>query len=116
MLKKAFRFHGHNSLNFVHSKGSKVRASFFQLKYTPNNRREDSRLAVIVSKKVAKSAPTRNRIRRRVYESVRAQWPMLKPGHDLVITVFEERVADIPADELNKSISGLLRKADLYKN
>ena len=115
MLKKAFRFHGHNSLNFVHSRGSKVRSSFFQLKYTPNNRREDSRLAVIVSKKVAKSAPTRNRIRRRVYESVRAQWPMLKMGHDFVIVVFEERVAEMDSTDLNKSITELFKKADLNR-
>jgi ribonuclease P protein component len=115
MLKKLFRFHGHNSLNFVHSKGSSVRSSYFQLKFKLNNRRESSRLAVIVSKKVTKRAPARNRIRRRVYEAARLQWPMLLPGYDLVIMVFDERVADMPSGELNRSIVELFHKANLYK-
>lgn len=116
MLKKAFRFHGHNSLNFVHSKGSSVRSSYFQLKFSANNRRKDSRLAVVVSKKVAKRAPARNRIRRRVYEAARLQWPMIDSPYDMVITVFDERVADMPAADLNRSVVELLHKAKLYKN
>lgn len=115
MLKKLFRFHGHNSLNFVHSKGKSVRAGFFQLKYTNNGRRIENRLAVIVSKKVTKKAPIRNRIRRRVYETARQHWSMLETPYDLVITVFDERAATMSSAELNKNIVELLHKANLYK-
>lgn len=116
MLQKRFRFHGHNSLNFAHSKGKSVRAGYLQLKYVKNNRREDNRLAVIVAKKVAKRAPTRNRIRRRLYESVRLQWPMLEPGYDLIITVFDERLTDLPSEKINSLVTELLSKAKLYKS
>lgn len=116
MLKKLYRFHGHNSLNFAHSKGASVRASYLQLKFIQNNRQKHSRLAVIVSKKVAKRAPARNRIRRRVYEHTRQHWDMIQEPYDLIITVFDERIGEISSSELNRLLVELLHKANLYKN
>ena len=115
MLKKSRRFHGHNSLSFVHSKGRAVRSGFLQLKYAPNHKRTNSRLAVVVSKKVVKGAPKRNRIRRRIYEAMRLQWPMLAAPHDLVVLVFDERIGEMPATQLNRHVVELLHKANLYK-
>jgi ribonuclease P protein component len=115
MLAKQFRFHGYGSLKFLYNKGKIVRARYVSLKYISNPRREDSRLAVVVAKKVSKKAPVRNRIRRRLYEAVRLHWPMLKPGQDMIITVFDENIANIPSTDLNKIIVELLTKADLYK-
>lgn len=115
MLAKQFRFHGYGSLKFLYNKGKVVRARFCSLKYISNPRREDSRLAVVVAKKVSKKAPIRNRIRRRLYEAVRLHWPMLKPGQDMIITVFDENLANISSTELNKIVVELLTKADLYK-
>ncbi|MCB9822855.1 ribonuclease P protein component [Candidatus Nomurabacteria bacterium] len=115
MLAKQFRFHGYGSLKFLYNKGKVVRARFVNLKYISNPRREDSRLAVVVAKKVSKKAPVRNRIRRRLYEAVRLHWPMLKPGQDMIITVFDENIANISSTELNKIVVELLTKADLYK-
>lgn len=116
MLAKKFRFHGYGSLKFVYSKGKTVRSRFLSLKYTANSRRSDSRLAVVVSKKVTKKAPVRNRMRRRLYEAIRREWAMIKPGHDLVITVFDERVETMPADELTAMVHKLLADAQLYKS
>lgn len=115
MLAKAFRFHGHNSLRFVYGKGKLARVNCLQLKYTPNSRNQESRVAVVVSKKVVKQAPVRNRIRRRVYEVVRSHWSMITPGYDLVITVFDDRVATIDHSELNRLVVELLHKAEVYK-
>lgn len=115
MIAKKFRFHGYGSLKFVYSKGSGARSRFLALKYIKNSRRQDSRLAVVVSKKVAKKAPVRNRIRRRIYEAVRQQWSMIKPGHDMVITVFDERIATIESDQIQQYVSELLTQAELYK-
>lgn len=111
MFAKKFRFHGYGSLKFVYSKGKTVRSRFLSLKYTVNSRRQESRLAVVVSKKVTKKAPVRNRIRRRVYGAMQQYWPEVTPAHDLVITVFDERVATIPTDELDASIVELLTQA-----
>jgi ribonuclease P protein component len=115
MLAKNFRFHGYGSLKFVYSKGRTARARYVSLKYIANTRRTESRLAVVVSKKISKKAPERNKIRRRLYEAVRLRWPMIKPGYDLVITVFDERVGTIDSADLSKIVDELIVQADLYK-
>lgn len=78
-------------------------------------RGEDYRLAVVVSKKVSKSAVVRNRIRRRIYEIVRLykadtnlKWPF-----DLVISVFDEKTATMAPKELEADVTRLLKKAGL---
>jgi ribonuclease P protein component len=64
----------------------------------------DYRVAVVVSKKVAKAAPARNRIRRRVYEAVRLLAPGRLKNQDIVITIFDDRFLTIPHSELYSSI------------
>jgi len=115
MLAKRFRFHGYGSLKYTYNKGVAVRARSCNLKYVHNPKRDDGRLAIVVAKKVSKKAPVRNRIRRRLYESMRQHWPMLKPNYDMVLTVFDDSLADISPDELNKTVVELLTKANLYK-
>lgn len=110
MLSKKYRFHGHNSLNYVYKKGSTARTEFMSLRSVPS-RRPNFRLAVVVSKKVNKSAVIRNRIRRRIYEAFRVLPE--KSGHDdkdLVISVFDDRVAEMPIEELRTSIKQMLKK------
>ena len=116
MLAKKYRFHGYGSLKFVYSRGKTARTKFLSLKYIGNNRRQDSRLAVVVSKKITKKAPARNRMRRRIYEAVRLQWPLIKPGYDLVITVFDERIATLPANDLQGLVRELLIQSGLAKD
>ena len=116
MLAKRFRFHGYNSLKFVYSKGSTARARYLSLKYAANSRRQDSRLAVVVSKKITKKSPDRNRMRRRLYEVMRRDWENIKPGYDLVITVFDERVGTISSEELESLVHDMLRSAELLRD
>lgn len=113
MLAKRYRFHGHNSLRYVYTKGRVVRARYISVKYVKNSRREQSRVAVVVSKKVTKKAPTRNRIRRRVYEVIRNEWLYIQPKNDIIITVFDERVAHEPHERLAATIHELLQQARL---
>lgn len=58
----------------------------------------------MVSKKVAKAAPDRNRIRRRVYEAVRLLAPGRLTNEDIVITIFDDRFLTLPHEELYGSI------------
>ncbi len=67
-------------------------------------------MAVVVSKKVHKSAVRRNRIRRRIYEIVRTNIGEI-PAYDMVLTVFHEQVADMPHDELARAVTAQLRQA-----
>lgn len=111
MLARAHRFHGYNALNFAHKQGQVVRGPAISLKYTLNQRRHTYRVAVVVSKKVSKSAVTRNRIRRRVYEAVRTQTAAIHQPYDLIFMVYSEQVATMDAAQLQKNVTELLRKA-----
>ena len=80
------------------------------LKYTLR-KKGGYRAAVGVSRTVHKSAVTRNRIRRRLYEVIRTTDPALVEGKDMVITVFSEKVAELPPPRLQSSVTELFRKA-----
>lgn len=103
MLSKIHRFHGHTSLNFVYRKGDTVRSPYCAMRFAPG-KYDTFRVAVVVSKKVAKAAPDRNRIRRRVYESIRLLAPGLLTNQDIVVTIFDDRFLTLPHDELTDSI------------
>lgn len=112
MLGRAHRFHGYNSVQPIYRQAQTVRADGCSLHFKPNPRRRDYRLAVVVSKKVAKSAVQRNRIRRRVYELVRTS-VTIPEAHDLIITVFDADLASQPSAELAKTIQTLFQKSGL---
>lgn len=114
MINRLNRFHGHGSLRYVYQHGSTVRGPLCSLKYVRNEKRKNYRLAVVVSKKVHKSAVRRNRIRRRLYEAMRLQATDI-PAYDMVLTVFHEQVADMPSDELTKMVKAQLRQAGIKK-
>lgn len=111
MIGSAHRFHGHNSLRTVYGHGQTVRSPKCLLRYQRNERQTGYRVAVVVSRKVHKSAVKRNRIRRRVYTLVAAQQPRFVGSFDLVFTVFDEKLAEVPAAELEQLVDGLLKKA-----
>lgn len=109
MISKLNRFHGRNSLNGVYQKGKAVRGDYISMRYLAT-KRKDYRLAVVVSRKVSKSAVKRNRIRRRIYEIVRLykkeksqEWPV-----DIVVSVFDEKAAKVSAEELREKVVKML--------
>jgi ribonuclease P protein component len=109
MLSKKHRFHGHSSLNYVYRKGKNVRSPFCVMRFVPG-KYETYRIAVVVNKKVAKSAPARNRIRRRIYETIRLQANDYLKNQDIVITVFDDRFLYAPYKEIAKSIKQQLQQ------
>jgi ribonuclease P protein component len=113
MLTRSHRFHGHTSLNFVYKHGETVRGQQVALRYVRNQRRDTYRVAVIVSRKVHKSAVARNRVRRRIYEVIRTG-PVITEPYDLVVTIFSETIIDLESGELAKLVTGLLQKAGVY--
>ncbi|MDB5166159.1 MAG: putative Ribonuclease [Candidatus Saccharibacteria bacterium] len=108
MISRAHRFHGRGSLRYVYQRGQTVRGDSIQLRYVRNDRRKDFRAAIVVSRKVHKSAVVRNRIRRRLYAVLQAQPDLQVTPVDIVVTVFDSRFATMPAPELVKSMQNLL--------
>jgi ribonuclease P protein component len=82
------------------------------LRFCPDAKRQDYRLAVVVSKKISKSAVARNRIRRRIYEVIRIQMAPDQP-FDMVVTVFQASVQTVANEDLQQEIADILRQADL---
>jgi ribonuclease P protein component len=110
MLIRRHRFHGYGSLKRVYSSGRTVRGSIISLRYLKRDPKRPYRAAVVVSAKVSKSAVTRNRIRRRVYEIIRANEDSIKPGTDLIFTVYSDKTARLEAAELKTQITTLLKQ------
>lgn len=115
MLSHANRFHGPHSLRAIYRNGQTVHSHICKVKYTHSPHRKDSRFAIVVSKKVHKSAVGRNRIRRRFYEAVRAQIPAMKPGVNAVIIVVSGEALALPFQEIEKMLGQLFREANLYE-
>lgn len=115
MIPFANRFHGHNSLRFVYKNGQAVRSRHVTMKYTTNPHRKETRVAVVISKKVLKSAVGRNRIRRRLYEYMRLQLPKIKGVYDIVIIVSSSELYSMPSAELTAQFDDLMSQANLYK-
>ena len=89
MIAKQYRFQGQNGLRYVYRRGQSLRTKYARLQFTNNPHRTSYRAAVVVSKKVAKSAPLRNRIRRRIYEAIREYAPQHLSHQDIVLTVYD---------------------------
>jgi ribonuclease P protein component len=111
MIGRAHRFHGYGSLRGVYQRGQTVRAPLGSLRYASRDPKRSYRVAVVVSRKASKSAVTRNRIRRRIYAAVREADNLIKPGTDLVFTVFNDQLAELEPAKLQTAITGLMQKA-----
>lgn len=114
MLRRSYRLKDRRDVARVYSKGRTTRASNLTVKVA-HTQTEHIRVAVVVSKKVAKSAPTRNRIRRRIYEVVRTNIDHIKPGTDMLISVFSDEFAAMPSAGLVEVVKTLLSRAGVYK-
>lgn len=112
MIASEFRFHGRGSLNKAYRAGKTIGAGPISLRYFGENRRK-IRIAVVVSKKVSKSAVVRNVIRRRLYEIVREKYlEGLKAG-DYVFTVHNDQVLKLQNIELEKLIRQTLERLNV---
>lgn len=112
MIARRYRFHGFNALNYVYQQGRTARAPMLLLRYAPNSRRQECRVAVVVSKKIHKSAVSRNRIRRRIYGAVEKEvggWP----AFDLVFTVTDAKVMELNEKDIKNIINRLLQVSGL---
>ena len=78
-----------------------------------DNSRGFTRFAVVVSKKVEKSAVKRNRIRRRVYEVLRRNFDLIPKKKDYIFVIFSSDVAKIDFNELEKIMGELVEQSKL---
>ncbi|HEU5005110.1 MAG TPA: ribonuclease P protein component [Candidatus Saccharimonadales bacterium] len=113
MISRKHRFHGYGSLKYVYRNGNTVRGPLFAVKSLHNPRRKSYRLAVVVSRKVNKSAVVRNHIRRRLYEVVRSLEDQIAEPYDIVITVFHDVVTEESPKKLASQVKKQLSQANI---
>lgn len=83
------------------------------IKTVENKHRHESRVAVVISKKVIKGAVKRNRVRRRLYEYMRLRLPHIKGVYDIAIIVLSGEVLAMDHVTLAGQIDQLLSQAGL---
>lgn len=80
------------------------------------NTRGFTRIAVVVSKKVAKSAVKRNRIRRRVYEALRLNLGLIPKKTDYIFIIYSDDILTMPFKELEQLLGGLVDESKVCYN
>ena len=113
MLQQRYRFHGYGGLRYLYRHASAERSRLLTIKYVANHRRRMPRIAVVVSKKVHKSAVGRNRIRRRIYEILRQHVPYFTGVYDVALIITSSEVLTTPHDELALVVTNLLVRAGI---
>lgn len=109
------RFHGHNSLTFTYKNGQTIRTKLFTIKFCPNPRKRFSRIAVVISKKVAKRAVKRNFVRRRIYSLLHPKIMQFNQNYDLIFIAHSLELAEINFSELEQKITTELKQAKIIK-
>ena len=114
MISAQFRFHGHGSLRYLFKNAQAARSRYATVKYIQNPRRKKPRFAVVISKKVHKSAVGRNSMRRRLYEIIRHEQPKLNSNYDVAVIVTSAEVLGATHDDLQAAVRDLFTQAGMY--
>lgn len=109
MLARSHRLRKSSDILHVYKKGGRAYSQYF-LAHSLRTGRPETRLAVIISKKVDKRAVVRNRNRRRVSEILRAELTRIKPGFDILITIKLD-IRELSSTELKRELVGVMQKS-----
>ena len=115
MLNNKYRFHSRGGVRYVYQKGKTVRRARMSLVFVKNTR-GFTRVAVVVSKKVAKSAVERNRIRRRLYEVIRVNFDLVPKKLDYIFVVYSKEVLKMRFSELESLMGELVEESKICYN
>ncbi|MBR3236726.1 ribonuclease P protein component [Candidatus Saccharibacteria bacterium] len=102
-------------MRYVYQHGKTVRRARMSLTFVENTK-GFTRVAVVVSKKVAKFAVQRNRIRRRVYEALRLNFEYLPKKMDYIFVVFSKDLLKMPFSDLEKLLGELVEESKVCYN
>ncbi len=105
-LKKNYQF------RFVYNKGKSI-ANRQLVMYILENKTEQNRLGVSVSKKVGKSV-VRSHVTRLIKESYRMTEQKIKCGYDIIV-IARNTAKDADFDEVSRSLRHLFKKHGLLK-
>ena len=113
VLASKFRLTKNNDFLRVYQQGKAVFALGLVLKFVKNDLLR-SRIGFVVSLKVYKKAVERNLLKRRLREIVRALFPNLCSGFDLVFLT-QQQALQLDFSQLKEQVEALLKKAKLLQ-
>ena len=113
MISKEHRFAGQAGLKYVYRHGQTVRGPLFSVKSIRNSRGATYRAAVVISQKVHKSAVVRNKIRRRLYESIRGLEADIAGPYDIILNVYSDSLASESVGSLKRQLKKQLTEAGI---
>jgi len=109
MITRTHRFKHRLAVQAAYRGAKTARAPMMSLKYSIKYN-QPWRAAIVVSKKVSKSAVKRNRIRRRIYEWLRINENLIPEGTQMIISVFDDRIGTIEPKELSQNLESLVKQ------
>ncbi len=112
MLSNKYRFHSRGGVKYVYRHGKTIRRPDLSLVFCDNDRGK-TRFAVVVSKKIDKTAVGRNRIRRRLYEAIRLDLDKFKTPRDYIFVVHGKSLQTLPFPDLQKLTRSLSEESML---
>lgn len=111
MLPKTHRLRLKNDFDKIFRQGKFISRKFFTAGFAANDL-SVSRMAVVVAKKVSKSAVIRNSVKRKSAEVLRLNLDKIKPGFDVVFLAKPE-IKGKSYWEIEKTIIDILKTAKL---
>jgi len=109
-MKRKYRLRRNSDFQQVRRLGKSYASPLMVLAFL-HNELDYSRFGFVVSKRLGK-AFQRNKIKRRMRESIRLRMPEIKPGFDLVL-IARKQIGQSTYVEISRSLKGLLKRADL---
>ncbi len=113
MLSKENRLKNKKDFDKIFKKGKGFKQDFLFIKIFKNDL-DASRFGFIVSKKISKKAVARNKIKRKMRESVRLKIEKISPGYDLVFLP-DINIKEKKFKEIDQIINKILIKAKILK-
>ena len=99
----------------MYKNGKTIRKTKMSLIFAENTK-GFTRMAVVVSKKVARTAVERNRIRRRVYEVLRNNFDQIPAKMDYIFVVYSKDVLKMKSEDLEKLLGELVEESKVCYN
>ncbi len=112
MLSKINRLRKKKDFTRVYQRGCFYSSPLLWIKVLPNGL-DYSRAGIVASRKTARQAVARNKIKRRLRTLMEVRFPALKPGYDLII-VARPGILHSSYQDLAKTLDNLLQKGQLF--
>jgi ribonuclease P protein component len=113
MLVKQNRIRLNKDFDHIFKVGQSFYGKFFGIKASPSVFLE-TRLGVMVSTKVSKIAPKRNKLKRQVKSIIKLELDKFKSPVDLVVITLPSALG-VQFEDLKKDLLGLLKRLRIYK-